>query len=91
VQPLLARRTASLANLLFDAGRLAEAIHEYREAIGMDQGLLEARRNLAYALFDSGKPEAALQVLSEALLLVPGDPALRAAVRSMVRGMNRHP
>lgn len=80
-----------LANALFDAGRLAEAIREYQEAIRLDGTLLEAHRNLAYALLDSGRREAAVEVLGKAVRLAPGDPALRVTLRSALRAMNHHP
>ncbi len=94
----LARRSPSdarvhtcLANALFDAGRPAEAIREYREAIRLDGTLLEAHRNLAYALLDSGRREEALDVLARAVRLAPGNLALRVTLRSARRAMDRHP
>lgn len=79
-----------LANALFDAGRLAEAIDEYRKAIRLDAPL-EAHRNLAYALLDGGQPKAATRILERALRLAPGDPALRATLRAALRSIGRHP
>ena len=86
-----ARVHTCLANALFDAGRFAEAIREYREAIRLDGALLDAHRNLAYALLDSGHREAAAAALDKAVRLAPGDAALRVALRSVRRGMDHHP
>jgi len=80
-----------LANALFDAGLLAEAIYEYGEALRLDGTLLEAHRNLAYALLDSGERKAAVQWLWRALGLAPGDAMLRATLRSALRESERHP
>jgi Flp pilus assembly protein TadD len=86
-----ARVHTCLAHALFDAGRLAEAIREYREAISLDGNLLQAHRNLAYALLDRGHREATVKMLDRAVRLSPGDPALRVALRSALRAMDHHP
>jgi Flp pilus assembly protein TadD len=89
--PSDARAHTCLANALFDAGRLGEAIREYREAIRLDGPLPDAHRNLAYALLDSGHREAAAEAMDRALRLAPGDAAQRVALRSVRRAMAHHP
>jgi tetratricopeptide (TPR) repeat protein len=54
-------------------GRVSEAIHRYRELLGLDTAHLAARNNLSHLLETTGDPAEALEQLSAALRLTPDD------------------
>jgi protein O-GlcNAc transferase len=62
---------ANLGKVLYDRGRVHEAISSWRE-IGEDVPL-EVKRNLAFALLDTGRREEALIEINEILRAHPND------------------
>jgi len=58
------------------AGRLAEAVEDFREMVALDPRDTTARMNLGIALARAGDQKAALEQYSEALRLAPNDGAV---------------
>ena len=56
-----------------DAGELADASRQFREALSLDPGLLIARRAYARILISAGRPDRAQDVLAKGLDVAPGD------------------
>ena len=63
--------TFNLGNALRDKGRNAEAEREYRAALHIDQGLLEARVNLGALLCATGRAEEGIAEYRQAIALAP--------------------
>jgi len=63
----------SLANLLFQKGRIDEAIAHYQKAITVRPDDFLARYELGHALLEKGELDSAIQVCRSALLLRPLD------------------
>ncbi len=72
IWPTSARLHDALGSADLQAGRLADAIHEFDRATKLDENLATARNNLAVALLAARQPEAALQHLESAVELDPG-------------------
>src|SRR5512138_725988 len=64
-------------NRYFDKGQYAEAIVEYRNAIGIDATFGEARKRLAESYTRAGSDRAALDEFIRAADLLPTDVALQ--------------
>jgi tetratricopeptide (TPR) repeat protein len=60
-----------LGVVLFDAGRIPEAIQSYETALRLRPGYPEAHNNLGYALTKAGRLPAAIEELGKALRLEP--------------------
>jgi len=60
-----------LGNALVHAGRMGEAIDQYRRAIGLAPEISRIHYNLAKALHDTGRPAEAIQEYEAALRLEP--------------------
>jgi tetratricopeptide (TPR) repeat protein len=79
-------------NALIQAGRRAEAVAAYREAVRLDPALAEAWGNLGAALGELGRLDEAERALREAVRLAPGmQPATGnlAAVRALRAQVSR--
>lgn len=56
---------------LYKAGRIDEAMQDYREALAINPGYLNANNNLAHALYELGRPAEAIPLLRVALKAQP--------------------
>ncbi|RZU98605.1 tetratricopeptide repeat protein [Spiribacter vilamensis] len=56
-----------------EAGELASASRQFREALSLDPGLMVARRAYARILMSAGRPDRAQGVLTRGLEVKPGD------------------
>ena len=63
----------SLGNLLFQKGRIDDAISHYQKAITLRPDYFLARYGLGHALLEKGELDSAIQVCRSALLLRPLD------------------
>jgi len=72
-RPANAGAHASLGAALADAGRMAEAVREYKTALQLRPNFLTARNNLGIALVTIGRAGDAIQVLEESLRQDPDD------------------
>jgi len=67
----LANQHADLGDIYFDLGLHAEAVTEYRKAVGLGPKFADLRTKLAIALRERGEFEAALEEFQEALRVNP--------------------
>lgn len=66
-----------LGNVEQEARNYPAAIEQYRKAVELDEGSVEALNDLAYALAEFGKqPDEALQFAQKAAELAPNDPTV---------------
>jgi tetratricopeptide (TPR) repeat protein len=75
--PQSAEAHSNLGNLLFDAGRVAEAVREFREAVEILPNYPAAQNGLAMALNSEGNAAEALAHVRLALRLNPDFPEAR--------------
>lgn len=61
-----------LGNLLYDAGRYAEAIGPYQQAFSLDPKNVSVSTDLGTALWYSGRPDEALAQYDKSLAIDPG-------------------
>jgi tetratricopeptide (TPR) repeat protein len=61
----------NLGNTLFDRGRVAEAIHSYRQALQIDPNYADAHNNLGIALHAQGQLDEAISSFRQALRVNP--------------------
>lgn len=69
--PTNVKAATQLANLLYDAGRFADAIPAYAQAIGLDPRNVSLSTDLATALFYAGRVDESLAQLDASLAIDP--------------------
>jgi tetratricopeptide (TPR) repeat protein len=69
--PKNVRANVELGNKLYDAGRYAEAIPYYQQALTVDAKNVNVSTDLATALFYAGRPDEALKQFDRSLALDP--------------------
>ncbi|MGF6779519.1 tetratricopeptide repeat protein [Paraburkholderia sp. GAS334] len=62
----------NFGNMLREKGRLAEAIHGYRQAVALQPDYPEAHNNLGNALREAKQPDASMHSCTQAIALRPG-------------------
>jgi cytochrome c-type biogenesis protein CcmH/NrfG len=72
--PRNVQANTQLGNLLFDAGRYAEAVGPYQQAFEIDVRNVNLSTDLGTALWYSGKPDEALAQFDKSLALDPTHP-----------------
>lgn len=79
----------ALANLLHDAGRAAEAVPVFAEAVRLKPAFFEAWNNLGLAAQDCGDLSGAEQALRHALSIRPDSTGALANLASVLRQVQR--
>ena len=69
--PRNAKAAIELGNMLYDAGRYAEAIPVYQQAFALQPANVEVSTDLGTALWYSGRPDEALAQYSKSLAINP--------------------
>jgi cytochrome c-type biogenesis protein CcmH/NrfG len=72
--PRNVQANTQLGNLLFDAGRYAEAVGPYQRAFEIDSRNVNLSTDLGTALWSSGKPDEAIAQFDKSLALDPTHP-----------------
>jgi len=65
------RANVELANRLYDAGRYADALPYYQQAVAIDPKNVSVSTDFATALYYAGKPDAALAQFDKSLTIDP--------------------
>jgi protein O-mannosyl-transferase len=58
----------NLGNVLFETGRVPEAIGQYEKALQLNPGMVEAHNNLGLALYQTGRVQEAIDHYQQALI-----------------------
>ena len=80
----------NLGNVLYDEGRLEEAIHHYRQVVRINPRDVQAYNNLGCALGDTGQQDAAILQFREALRLDPNHASSRKNLAIVLGQRSEH-